>query len=192
MSEKSFQDSWMLLTRAAGTGTWLRILVALGPVAALTCLTMAASRTVIVVDIAVMVLVACCVVVPDTHFGTLVVTIIGVAWLVSVHHTVSPWSLGLALSLLVFHTALAAASIAAPSATWSPALRRRWLRRSGVLALACVATWLVVAVVHGHRLSSSATLLVAALALLAFAAMWARDVALHRGALRTTDDVVRR
>jgi hypothetical protein len=137
---------------------------------------------VIVVDIAVMVLVACCVVVPDTHFGTLVVTIIGVAWLVSVHHTMTLWSLGTALALLVFHAALAAASIAAPSASWGPAMRRRWSRRVGVVAVACVATWLLVGALHGHQLPGSTALIVAALVSLAVAGSWARDVALRRGA----------
>jgi hypothetical protein len=184
MSEKTFQDSWALFTRASGAGVLLRILVLLSPLAALACLRLAAGRTLIVVDIAVMVIVACAVVLPDSHFGLLVVTIFGVAWLVSVRHPVSPWSLATALALLVFHTALAASSIAAPSAVWSRALRRRWSSRAGVLALSCVAAWLVVAAVNVYDVASNSVLVIAALVVMSLAGLWARDVTLHTGALR--------
>jgi hypothetical protein len=187
MSEKTFQDSWALFTRASGAGVLLRILVLLSPLAALACLRLAAGRTLIVVDIAVMVLVVCAVVLPDSHFGLLVVTIFGGAWLVSIRHTVSPWSLATALALLVFHTALAASSIAAPSAVWSRALRRRWSSRAGVLALSCVATWLVVAAVNVYDVASSSVLVIAALVVMSLAGLWARDVTLHSGALRGRD-----
>jgi len=184
VSEKSMQDAWVLLSRARGVGALLRLLALLSPVAALACLRVASGRTLIVVDVAVMLLAACCALVPDTHFGALAVTIFGVAWLVSVHHVLSPWSLLAALALLVFHASLAAASIAAPSAAWPSAVRRRWLRRVAVLSAACVATWLVAAIAQHNELPGSGPLIAAALALVAFAGLWASDVVLHRGEQR--------
>ena len=77
MSEGAFQNALVLLGRTRRTGTVLRVLVLLGAVAALACLQLAASRSLVVVDVAVLLLVMCAVVVPDAHFGTLVVTIIG-------------------------------------------------------------------------------------------------------------------
>ena len=61
-----------------------------------------------------------------------------------------------------------------------------------VLAAACVTSWLVVVAAHGHGLPGSGALIAAALVLLAVAAMWARDVAMHSGSLRDSDDVARR
>jgi hypothetical protein len=153
MTEQAFQDSWWLFTRARGVGLVLRALVLLSPIAAVAVARLASGRSTPVIDIVVAVLTAYCVVVPDGHVGLLVVALVGVEWVVLVDDSVTPWSLGVALALLVFHTSLAAASIAAPAAVWSSAMCRRWSRRAGVLAVACVATWLVVLALGGLWLS---------------------------------------
>jgi hypothetical protein len=148
---------------------------------------MAAGHSVVVIEAFVVVLTVFCVIVPDSHFGLLVVVLFGVGWMASVDEVTSPWSLAAALALLVFHTALAASSIAAPGARWSPAMRHRWLRRAAVLALLCLASWLVVVAVNAYDLASSSALVAAALAVLAFAGLWARDVTLDAGWLAPRD-----
>jgi hypothetical protein len=184
MSEQALQDSWWLLSRARGVGLVLRLLVLVSPLAALVCTRVASGTTVVVIDICVVVLTAICVVVPDSHVGFVVVVLVGVGWLASVDDTTSPWSLPTALALLVFHIALAAAGIAAPGAVWSPAMCRRWLRRTVVLALACAAVWLVVVAVNLYDVVGSPTVVAAAFVVLAFTVLWARDATLDSGSLR--------
>jgi hypothetical protein len=174
MSAQAFQDSWWLFTRARGVGFVLRMLALASPPAALVCTRMAGGSAV-VVELCVVMLTGWCVVVPDSHVGLLVVLLVGVGWQFSVDDTTSPWALAAALALLMFHTSLAAASIAAPGAVWSSSMRRRWLRRAGVLAVTCAATWLLVAAVNVYDVTSSAALVVAALVVLALAGLWARD-----------------
>ena len=53
-----------------------------------------------------------------------------------------------------------------------------------VLALACVASWLLVAAVNVYELAASSALVGAALLVLMVAGMWARDLTLGDGALR--------
>jgi hypothetical protein len=174
MSVQAFQDSWWLFTRARGVGIMLRMLVLVSPLAALMCTRMAGGSAV-VVELCVVVLTGWCVVVPDSHVGLLVVLLVGVGWLFSVDDASSPWALAAALALLVFHTSLAAASVAAPGAVWSSSMRRRWLRRAGVLAVTCGATWLLVAAVNLSEVAGSSALVVAAFVVLALAGLWARD-----------------
>ncbi len=192
MSEQAFQDSWWLFTRARGVGFVLRMLVLVCPIVALVCTRMAGGRVPTVIEIVVVVATLWCVVVPDSHVGMLVVALIGIGWLVAVDDTTSPWSLVVALVLLVFHVSLAAASIAAPGAVWSQAMRRRWGRRTGVLGLACVAVWLLVAAVNRYDLAASSALVAAALVVAAVAGLWAKDATLSAEALDTRDAVPRR
>ncbi len=183
MSEQALVDSWWLTTRARGVGLVLRVLVLVCPLVALACIRVAGTATPFI-ELIVVGLTMYCTVVPDGHVGLLVVLLIGIDWLVRVDDTTTPWALVVALVLLVFHTALAAAGIAAPAAVWTPAMRRRWLRRTAVLALACVASWLLVAAVNVYELAASSALVGAALLVLMVAGMWARDLTLGDGALR--------
>jgi len=176
VSEQAFQDSWWLLTRARGVGLLLRILVLVSPLASLVCTRAAGGPAPVVIEFGVVVLTLFCVVLPDSHLGLLVSLLAGVGWLATVDDTTTPWSLAMALTLLVFHTSLAAASVAAPGAAWTPALRRRWLLRSGVLAMACVASWLLVAAVNVYDVAASSALVAAALVVLAVAGLMVRDV----------------
>ncbi len=182
MSEQALQDSWWLLTRARRVGLFLRALVLFSPIVAVAFTRLASGRSTLAIDVFVVVLTASCVVVPDSHVGLLVVALIGVEWLALVDDTTTPWSLAVAVMLLLFHTSLAAASIAAPGAVWSPALRHRWSRRAGALALVCVATWLAVAAVNVYDLAASSALVAASLVVLAVAGLWARDVTLDGAA----------
>jgi hypothetical protein len=178
MSEQAFQDSAWLLTRARGVGLVLRVLVLVAPLAALLCARVASGRMVLVLDACVLAFTLYCVIVPDSHVGLVVAMLVGARWLASVDDTTTPWALGAALALLAFHTSLAAASVAAPAARWSAAMRRRWLRRVGVVALLCAATWSVTAAIGRYDVAASSALVLSALVILAAAGLWARNVTL--------------
>lgn len=181
MSEQAFQDSAWLLTRARGVGLALRVLVLVAPLVALLSARLASGRVLLVLDACVIVLTLYCVVVPDSHVGLVVAVLVGVRWLASVDDTTSPWALGAALALLVFHASLAAASIAAPAARWSSAMRRRWLRRTGLVALLCAATWSATAAIGRYQVAASSALVLSALVVLALTGLWARNVTLRDG-----------
>jgi len=115
-----------------------------------------------------------CAVLPDSHTGSLVVVIVGIEWWATVDDPVSPWLLAAALALTVFHVSMAAATVAPPAARWTPAMSRRWLRRTAVVGAATCVMWAAVAVIGDHRVAGNSLLLAAALVALAFAALWAR------------------
>lgn len=181
MSEQAFHDSFWLLTRARGVGLVLRVLVLVAPLLALLCARLASGRMLPVLDACVVVFAVYCVVVPDSHVGLVVAVLVGVRWLASVDDTTTPWALGAAIALLAFHTVLAAASIAAPAARWSSAMRRRWLRRFGVVALLCASTWSATAAIGRYDVAASSALVLSALVVLALAGLWARNVSLRDG-----------
>lgn len=180
MSEQSFHDSLWLLTRARGVGLALRLLVFACPAVALVCVRVAGGNTPGVVQLLVMGFTAWCAVVPDSHGGIVVVTLLGLVWITGVDDATSPWSLVVALALLVFHLSASAASVAAPGAVWSPAMRRRWGRRTGALAAACLAVWLLVEAVNLFDLAASSSLVAAALVVLAVGGLAASDVTIGR------------
>ena len=154
MNDVLLPDSLWLLSRARGAGVVLRALMLMSPA----------------------------VVLPDSHLGLLVVLLIGMEWLATVHDRATPWSVGAAVSLAVFHASMAAASVAPPAATWTRAMRRRWMRRSAALMVASAGTWAVVAAISGHHVASSSVLVAASLAAIASAGLWAREGTFDAGA----------
>ena len=123
-----------------------------------------------------------CAFVPDSHTGLAVVLVVCLHWFAAVDHVATPWALAVAAALAVFHTALAAATIAPPAAVWTRAMRRRWLRRFGGALAASAGTWAVVRAIHDRRPGGAAALMVIALVVLALAASWARRAAVDAGA----------
>jgi hypothetical protein len=176
-------DSWWLLSRARGSGAVLRALMLMSPAVAVGCTWLAAGHTVPVINVVIFGLALLCVVLPDSHFGLLVVLLIGIEWLATVHDRTTPWSIVAAVSLVVFHASMAAASVAPPAATWTRAMRRRWMRRSAALMVASAGTWAVVAAIRGHDVASSAVLVAASLIALASAGLWAREGTFDAGPL---------
>jgi hypothetical protein len=144
-------------------------------VVAVGCTWLAAGHTVPVVDVMIVGLALVCVVLPDSHVGLLVVLVVGVEWLATVNDRTTPWSVGAAVSLAVFHASMAAASVAPPAATWTRAMCRRWIRRSLAVMLASVCTWAVVAAIDGHHGADGAVLVASSLVAIAIAGLWARD-----------------
>lgn len=182
MSEQALQDSWWLLTRARGTGLVLRLAVFVASFAALVFTRVASTSTPFLIEVAVVLCALWCLVSPDSHVGIFIALFVALDWLIAVDDATSPWALGVALSLLVVHTSLAAASISAPAASWSRAMRVRWLRRAGVMGLACVVVWLAVVAVNVGDMGASTSLVAAALVVLAVGALWVADVTIDRRA----------
>ncbi|HZX53217.1 MAG TPA: hypothetical protein VFE86_00980 [Ilumatobacteraceae bacterium] len=160
--------------RATGQALLLRGLVLTSPLVAIFCTGLAAGRTLPALDVAVAGLALACAALPDSHAGLLVVALVGIGWWATVDDRLTPWSLAAALALAVFHASMAAASVAPLAAKWTPAMSRRWLRRTAVVGAATCVMWAVVALIGDHRFSGNSLLLAAALVGLAFAALWAR------------------
>ena len=184
MSDARSPDSRWRLSRVRGVGLMLRVLILASTVVAVGCSWLAAGHTVPVVDVVIFGLALACVALPDSHVGLLVVLIVGVEWLATVHDRATPWSVGAAVSLAVFHASMAAASVAPPAATWTRAMCRRWIRRSLTVMVASVGTWVVVAAIHGHHVASSAVLVAASLVTISVAGLWARAGTLDAGPSR--------
>ena len=184
MNDILFPDSWWLISRARGMGVVLRVFMFLSAAVAVGCTWLAAGRTVPVIDVVIFGLALVCAVLPDSHVGLFVVMLVGIEWLVTVHNQTTPWAVGTAVSLAVFHASMAAASVAPPAATWTRAMCRRWMRRCFAVMVASVGTWAVVAAIHGHHVGSSAVLVTASLAAIAIAGLWARDGTLDSGPTR--------
>jgi hypothetical protein len=181
MNDARFPDSWWLLSRVRGVGLVLRVLIFASTVVAVGCTWLAAGHTVPVVNAVIFGLALVCVVLPDSHVGLLVVLLVGIEWLATVHERATPWSVGAAVSLAVFHASMAAASVAPPAATWTRAMCRRWMRRSLAVMVASGGTWAVAAAIHGHHEESSRVLVAASLVTIAIAGLWARDGTLDAG-----------
>ncbi len=187
MNDVLLPDSWWLLSRARGAGVVLRALMLMSPAVAVGCTWLAAGHTVPVINVMIFGLALVCVVLPDSHFGLLVALLIGIEWLATVHDRTTPLSVGAAVSLAVFHASMAAASVAPPAATWTGAMRRRWMRRSAVLMVASAGTWAVVAAIRGHHVAGSAVLVAASLIAIASAGLWAREGTFDAGPLRESE-----
>ena len=181
MNDARSPDSGWLLPRVRGVALVLRVLIPTSTLVAVGCTWLAAGRTVLVVDAVIFGLALMCVALPDSHVGLLVVLVVGVDWLATVHDRTTPWSVGVAVSLAVFHASMAAASVAPPAATWTRAMCSRWMRRSFAVMVASVGTWAVAAVIHGHHVAGSAVLVAASLLTIAIAGLWGRDGTLDAG-----------
>ena len=172
MTDSATTSGW-LSSRATGPALLLRSLVLTSPLVAIACTWLAAERTIPALDVAVVALALACAVVPDSHAGSLVVVLIGIEWWATVGNRTSPWLLAAGVALTVFHASTAAASVAPLAARWTPAMTRRWLRRTAMVGAATCVMWSVVAVIGDHRVRGNSLLLATALVAVAFAALWA-------------------
>jgi hypothetical protein len=132
------------------------------------------------VAIVVVLLAGACALMPDSHLGLLTLLLLAWYWAAVVDHPTSVATLVAALAVLVFHAALAAATVAPPAARWSRSMLHRWARRTGVVAGATAAAWCVARLLAGTRIDGSAALLSTALLALAGGAAWLRRRSLTR------------
>lgn len=151
----------------------LRLGIVLGALGALATTRAAVDRHLLVLDVIVIGLALVCTTIPDSHTGLLVTAVIVANWLASVDDTTTPWAIGAAASLTVFHVSMAASSVAPLAATWTPAMRRRWMRRLLAVCAMALPTWVLVVGVTRVDLGASPILMTSALVVIAAAASWA-------------------
>lgn len=174
MMQSSRLNRRLELVRHAGpSGVLVRAIILAAPLGGLACIHLAAADGLFTggtasLDALVLVLTAVCLVYPDGHAGVAVLTALTAKWLIDVHHPTGWSTFSLAAAIAVFHSALAAAAIAPPSARWTRAMTRRWTQRTLMLVAAAAAT--AVAVEATSRLDLRADVLVLTTALTALAA----------------------
>lgn len=95
---------------------------------------------------------------PDSAAGAFFIAGYAVWWLLSSTDETSLWSLVAAVSLLAFHSIVAFAAAGPPGQVPDRATVVRWLRDTGIVALATWGIWLVVAGLHGTTQSSEVLL----------------------------------
>lgn len=163
-----------VVVRASGTTAALRWLALPGGAIAMAATAAAGDRLIPVVAAAAVVLVFWSAVEPDGHVPLLAVLCLGVQWVVVVDDPVTPFAVLAAAGIAVVHVAAAAGGVAPSAARWTAAMRRRWLRRSLLVAPAGAVTWLVVWLLDGADVPASSALVGAALAALAIALLASR------------------
>ena len=151
-----------------------RALIVVSSLVAVGCTRLAADDPVPALEIVIAVFALICASYPDNHLGLVTVVIIGFHWVVAVDDPATPWSIGVAISLAVLHTSMAAASVAPITAPWTRAMYRRWGRRLLLVAAATVPAWALAAVFSRADIPGSPALLVAALLALGVGVVWAR------------------
>lgn len=168
------------LAAVRGVQAWLRVAVLLSPLAAYAGTTAASGAASPVVALLLLGLAVACTLSPESNLGLLIVTVVGIHWLVAVEDVTSPWSLVVGLALGALHLAMAAASVAPPAARWTAAMTRRWARRAGWAAAATVVVSAAVQLVGARTIGGGAVALIAALVWLVVAALWVRRTSIAR------------
>jgi hypothetical protein len=158
----------------------LRLAILLAPGVVLAAIAIDAGQVSPPVAIGLMLLAAISALVPDGNMGVLTVLLLAWYWAATIDRPTSGATLLAALGILVFHTALAASTVAPPAAVWSRSMQRRWARRTITVGVATTAAWLAARSLGSASIDGRAAVLSAALVGLAAAAVWIR----HRGLAR--------
>lgn len=155
-----------------------RLAIIAAPLAGLAAAFAAASHASLWLTVLVFGLSAVCAVLPDSNIGLLVVVVLAWHWTGTVHDIHTPWVLVAAGAVATFHTAMAAATVAPPSAVWGREMTARWARRLGSLFLVIGVSW-VTSLALGHiRLRGNGPLLGASLLAIAAIALLLRAASL--------------
>lgn len=173
MNDTLIPESIRSLGRLRGAGLVARVGVLLSPILFSACVFGASGQLFRPLVIAIGVVTVVCVVHPDSHAGFVVIMLLAAQWLQAVDDQATPWLLGAVTGVALFHTCLAAATVAPPSARWTRAMTRRWGRRSCLLLATGAAAWAAAALIDGHRPSGNSMVVAAVLAISAAGGMWA-------------------
>lgn len=117
---------------------------------------------------------------PDLHTGAVVIVVVWWNWIGTVGEVLTPWLLVVSLAVLLFHATTALMATVPPSAIIPRAAVLRWCGRTGVIAAATAAIWLVVVAFDSRALSGNAALTGVALAVVAAGAATIRVRSLIR------------
>jgi hypothetical protein len=180
MSAPGVPDSLWLLGQARGTAIVLRVAIALGGLVVIAATWAAADGDVVSwLAAAAMVLLVLCVVDPDGASAAGWLAVSGAHWLLAVDDVTTPWAVVAATGLAVTHIAAAAAGVAPAGARWTPAMRRRWARRTAVVLPSALAVWGLVRVADGRDIGASGPLVGVALLVVAGGLVWVRRASLE-------------
>ena len=113
-------------------------------------------------------------VVPASHTATAVVAIVALQMVGTIDDVTDPRIPVVAICLVLFHTSLALMAVTPHTAPVPAAVIRRWVPRTGVIALATVGSWFLILVLERREATGNATLTVAALAVLVAAVVAVR------------------
>lgn len=169
-----------VLRTLAGWQRTLRLTILLAPALVLAAGAIDAGRVSPPVAIGLMLLAATCALMPDGNVGVLTVLLLAWHWGATVDRPTSGATLLAAVGVLLFHAAMAAATVAPPAARWSRAMRQRWARRTAVVAATTAAAWGVARLLGSARLEGSAVVLSTTLLAVATGALWIRYRSLPR------------
>lgn len=167
--------------RIDGVQLALRIGVVVAGLAAVASIRLAATEPQPVLDLAILVLLGFCVLLPDWPAGLLVVMFVGVDWALAVDDPTTPWAMAAGAAVAMFHSTLALVTVAPIGARLEHPTRRRWARRTSLVVALVVPTWLAVVVAERLELGASQLLVGLALLVVAVGAMWLRRGDLGRG-----------
>lgn len=103
---------------------------------------------------------------PDDHLGLVTIMLVVVHWLVAGLPVVSAWSLGVAASIVIFHSLLAIMAVTPHTADLPMALLVVWLRRLVVVGASTLGVWLLVVGFERRNIDGDLGLSVAAYAAL--------------------------
>ena len=95
---------------------------------------------------------------PDSHAATATETIVVLQWWAVTDRNTSAWSMLVALSLFIFHAAVALMSLTPITSTIDRSIFLRWARRSAVIVVVTVAMWSLVLLLNERRATGSAVL----------------------------------
>lgn len=184
MNDVVLPRSWLTFAGARRTGIVARVVTMVAPAIALACAAAASGRTVPLVDAVVVALAVATALLPDSHLGLAVLAAVAGVWFVTVDDVATPWAVGAAVALVVFHTAASAAATVPPAARWTRAMHRRWGRRVAATVVATAAAWGAVALLHGATVAGSSVFVGATFVASALGVAWVSPRATTRGRRR--------
>ena len=172
MTGSRLDDSLWLLSRARGPARAARLAIVVSPILATLCTTLAAGEPFLITSAAIVTLGVACAVLPDSHLGLLVIVLVAAEWTIRVPDPLSPWSIGLAALIAVFHTALAFAGIAPAGADLPRSIYIAWIQRALASIGLSIVVWAGVVALDRVDFGRQAPLVAAALIALAIAGYW--------------------
>lgn len=155
---------------------WAIILVALGAAAGSSTITaIAAGTQTAIVFVVIVALAVAAVIRPDSHAAAAVMAVVVWQWLAAVDDSMTPWAPALALTLLLFHTAVALMAVTPSSANVDRTVLWRWFRRCCWVILATCAIAALVALMNQRNAAGSVSLTVVGLVTLTVLLLVARS-----------------
>lgn len=159
-------------SRAGHLQVPIRAAIVVSVALAIACTRSAGDGSVAAIDVGLVGLGLASAILPDTHVGLVVIGAVCLNWVAMVDNPATPWAIGVAVAIAMFHSATAAASVAPLGASWTAAMARRWSRRFVVVAAVSIPVWAATAVLDRADVGRSPVLVAAALLSVAALGLW--------------------